>query len=434
MPPNRARAPRGSILHRSGRWWVRWSSGGRDDRQQWRTGPYPSSDAARAALDATPSLDPHEAVSLGDWLTVWADSEARRAHMDGRDNHAKRVAQVVRDVAPLLTGRRVGTVRPVDFDGLWRHLLSTPLPRSTRPLGFKTVRNYRSMIVQAMQEAVRQGATQHNAARESRLPTLHRGDQRRTVTPQVAKERVLSVGQVAALSGWLDERLDDDVWALPCLIVVETGLRRGEALGLHWSDVHWVDSTITVECQALLCAGGRVELRPLKTGRSRRTVEIGGFLRDRLSELQRRRRTTATRLLTTIDGKHPANPEAFGKWTARTVRTAGLDLPDGFTLHDLRHTHCSHLLATGVPLPEVSARLGHETPEFTLRRYAHAIPKQSSAVAAWELLRDAHRTDRRVDTGKDADLGGDGGEQGGAGRLRVARPVITQARQRRART
>jgi integrase len=47
-------------------------------------------------------------------------------------------------------------------------------------------------------------------------------------------------------------------------------------------------------------------------------------------------------------------------------------LPD-FDIHDLRHTHATHLLADGWPVPTVSRRLGHANPGITMRIYAHAL-------------------------------------------------------------
>ncbi|HML15564.1 MAG TPA: tyrosine-type recombinase/integrase, partial [Bryobacteraceae bacterium] len=62
-----------------------------------------------------------------------------------------------------------------------------------------------------------------------------------------------------------------------------------------------------------------------------------------------------------------------------------LKLPAGVSLHTLRHTHGSHLLAAGVPLPDVSKRLGHANPHVTATVYAHALPgRDDLAAAAWE--------------------------------------------------
>jgi integrase len=54
----------------------------------------------------------------------------------------------------------------------------------------------------------------------------------------------------------------------------------------------------------------------------------------------------------------------------RAVASAGLDLPHP-TLHDLRHTHASMLIALDVSVVDIQHRLGHRKPDTTLRIYAH---------------------------------------------------------------
>ena len=62
-----------------------------------------------------------------------------------------------------------------------------------------------------------------------------------------------------------------------------------------------------------------------------------------------------------------------------------LKLPKGVSLHTLRHTHGSHLLANSVPLPVVSAQLGHSSVRVTADIYSHAIHGQDDeAVRKWE--------------------------------------------------
>jgi integrase len=63
----------------------------------------------------------------------------------------------------------------------------------------------------------------------------------------------------------------------------------------------------------------------------------------------------------------------------------------GYRLHDLRHFMATEMLAAGVPIPIVSARLAHARASTTLNVYAHAVPggdRQAAARLA-ELLRRA---------------------------------------------
>jgi integrase len=67
----------------------------------------------------------------------------------------------------------------------------------------------------------------------------------------------------------------------------------------------------------------------------------------------------------------------------RRLKKAGIKA----SLHSLRHTHASSLLSKGVPLPAVSARLGHVDCNITARIYSHAIPDDDNrAVDAWEKV------------------------------------------------
>lgn len=69
-----------------------------------------------------------------------------------------------------------------------------------------------------------------------------------------------------------------------------------------------------------------------------------------------------------------------------------INLPKGASLHTLRHTHGLHLLAAGVPLTDVSKRLGHVNPHVTATVYAHALPGRDDLAAdAWEKFQNVGR-------------------------------------------
>jgi len=58
-----------------------------------------------------------------------------------------------------------------------------------------------------------------------------------------------------------------------------------------------------------------------------------------------------------------------------------MDLPR-IRLHDLRHTHATIALNAGIPPKVISERLGHESPAFTLKQYAHVIPGMQADAAS----------------------------------------------------
>lgn len=78
-------------------------------------------------------------------------------------------------------------------------------------------------------------------------------------------------------------------------------------------------------------------------------------------------------------------PDSISASVSLIFKRMKIPKPKGDALHLLRHSHTSVLLASGVPLPAVSARLGHSDPQTTLRIYGHMITGQDQEAARkWE--------------------------------------------------
>jgi integrase len=79
---------------------------------------------------------------------------------------------------------------------------------------------------------------------------------------------------------------------------------------------------------------------------------------------------------------------------ALSLRFRRVKLPSGASLHSPRHSHRSHLLASGVPLPAVSARLGHGSIRTTQEIYSHMIHGQDDEAARkWEQFQNQPTAD-----------------------------------------
>ena len=72
------------------------------------------------------------------------------------------------------------------------------------------------------------------------------------------------------------------------------------------------------------------------------------------------------------------HPQSFSQAFAKVVERAGLRK---IRLHDLRHTHATIAVKAGVPVKVISERLGHESPAFTLKQYAHVVPGMQAEAA-----------------------------------------------------
>lgn len=88
--------------------------------------------------------------------------------------------------------------------------------------------------------------------------------------------------------------------------------------------------------------------------------------------------TASDRVFTNEIGD-PIRPHSIGQAFGRLITKAGVPK---IRLHDLRHTHATHLLIAGVNVKIVSERLGHASVSFTLDTHVHVMPGQQAEAAA----------------------------------------------------
>jgi integrase len=179
-----------------------------------------------------------------------------------------------------------------------------------------------------------------------------------------------------------DERLYP-LW----LLASTTGMRRAEVLGLRWIDVDLDAQRLAVR-QAYISVDGRPQFSEPKTRRSRRTIDLDartiGALRDWRKQQAGEERNWGTAwqrtglVFTREDGAAIA-PDSLSRQFVKLAAAAGLP---PIRLHDLRHSHASLLLASGVNPKVASERLGHHSVALTLDVYSHVVPGMQSDAAA----------------------------------------------------
>lgn len=182
------------------------------------------------------------------------------------------------------------------------------------------------------------------------------------------------------------------------LLALGTGLRRGEILGLRWTDIDLDRRALSV-AQSLEQTKAGLRFKTPKTKRSRRTIALSPSLAEELQSHRAKQaadrlafgmgRDPAGLVFTRIDGD-PIQPDSVSKIFARIVRKAKVR-PISF--HALRHTHATDLLRAGVHPKIVSERLGHASIAITMDIYSHAIPglQEDAAQRIDAALRDAIR-------------------------------------------
>jgi integrase len=131
----------------------------------------------------------------------------------------------------------------------------------------------------------------------------------------------------------------------------------------------------------------RLEIQVAQTRHGRRTITLPASL---VAELQEHRRVQQEQRLALGVGKLPSDALVFATWDGNarspnaltkqwTVAMAAAGLK--VTLHALRHTHVSSLIAAGVDILTISRRLGHASPTITLGVYGHLFSNTDDKAA-----------------------------------------------------
>ena len=260
--------------------------------------------------------------------------------------------------------------------------LALKLPDAFAPVGKtmlsdKTVRSHHTLISSILEKAVKWNILPDNPAKRAEAPKLQRK------VPQYLDE----AGARALLEALAHEGEQQQVMIK---LLMFFGMRRGELLGLKWSDIDFEKETITINRTIQYLPEKGVFESSTKTTSSERTLKAAPYTMQMLRQFQAWQSAERLKagdrwndqgyLFTRHDGQ-PLRPDYLTGWFKSFLRRH--DLPE-IHVHSLRHTSATLLIADGTPLPTVAHRLGHANASTTTKIYAHAI--QSADAAAAEAL------------------------------------------------
>lgn len=165
-------------------------------------------------------------------------------------------------------------------------------------------------------------------------------------------------------------------WKCVILVAAKGGLRISEILGLRWCDLDYEKRGININQGLHSVRGGLIVEQP-KTRSSKRFVALPEFVFVELSrsKLEKQAFKDDGYIFTNLSGT-PVCVHNFQRFW-RTI-FKNIDVPYR-NFHSLRHSHATFLLSKGIPIVEVSRRLGHSKTSVTLDVYAHAMPKTADA-------------------------------------------------------
>jgi integrase len=231
----------------------------------------------------------------------------------------------------------------------------------------KTVRNAYGIIASCFKVAVSDNVIPTTPCLKIRLP--------RRTEHTAAEMRFLTYDEWAVLYNALPAHYRPLFTTL-----IGTGIRWGEAEALAVADVVPSDHgwMLRVNKAAKWNASKATrDIGPTKTRKSNRTVTLPPEVVEVVAPLIAGRRGSE-RLFLAPRGGELRHRTVYDEWKAACGRA---DLDPQPRIHDLRHTHVAWLIAAGIPLPVIQARLGHESIKTTVDRYGHLLPDLQVAAA-----------------------------------------------------
>ncbi|GAA3053023.1 hypothetical protein GCM10020229_75760 [Kitasatospora albolonga] len=268
-------------------------------------------------------------------------------------------------------------------DLAYEHLLAYARAQLAAGRGRSTVWHILATLSSALGEAKRTHRLPANVARPTIIPRPH------------SEERTIwTVAQVVTFLRYC--RAVDPKFADLIELIVCTGLRKGEALALHWHDVLLHPALIYVRWTLSAIDNNQLCMTTPKTQASRQWVALSPRARQLLLRLRKEADPAALDgFVFHHDDGSPLHPEYVLNHFHQIARAAGL--PD-CTVHDLRHFAVTTALDEGVEMTIVSKTARHSTYSTTANIYAHLTRKaahQAVDAIANALKREERRRNRR---------------------------------------
>lgn len=369
--------PSGHIAERNGAFRVMVYAG-RDPvtgrkRQITRTVRGTRKDAERVRNELLVAVDEGKvspvAATFGDLLDAWYAAASPDWSPKTALEHRRVIDSVLK---PALGGKKLAKLRASDLDALYGALRTGSDER--RPLAPATVRKYHTVARAALQQAVRWEWIAVNPAANATPPKGRR------------KEPVPPTPDELALILKAADAEDPDLYVFVRLAAV-LGARRGEVIGIRWSDLTTDYRSVEINSSVVVGKGGVIR-RTTKTDRVRR-VAIDDVTAELLAAHRVRCEERATECDTVLDAGAfvlSYEPDALRPWRPDSASRRFAKLRDQLglvtvRLHDLRHYVATRLIANGVDPKTVANRLGHASPTTTLSIYSHFVPEADREAA-----------------------------------------------------
>lgn len=319
-------------------------------------------------IDRGEYIDPNK-TTVAEFLEQWlADRKARV----GAKTYERYEQMCRKNIVPLVGGTALTKLKPEQISKAYADALASGRRDGKGGLSPRTVHHMHVVLKGALKRAVRWRKIARNPLDDVDPPKVERREM-----------KVYNIGQTAELI----ETARGEQALIPVLLASLCGLRRGEVAALRWRNVDLAGACLSLTHSAEQTKDG-VRYKAPKSGKPRTVALPASVVEElrmhRLAQAETwlkfgRRLGDDDFVVAQADGS-PVRPHSVGQnWVRFLKRHSRLPR---IRFHDLRHTHATHLLASGVHPKIASERLGHSKVSITLDTYSHVLPNMQADAAA----------------------------------------------------
>jgi integrase len=310
-------------------------------------------------------------ITVKDYLEKWLANYAKVNV--GAKTFERYTGIVQQHLIPALGALKLAKLRPLHIQDAYAKSQAEGARKDGRKgaLSRQTVLHHHRVLRQALKQAVRWQLVSRNVADAVEPPR-----------PEFHEIEALDESRTAGLL----EAAEGTRLRIPILLAITTGMRRGEILGMRWQDIN-LDSGVATVCRSLLETKAGLAFKEPKSRRGRRNISLPSIAIEMLRahrELQVQAKANMNDAYLDNDlvcGREDGSPWPPSAFTSTFRALLQRRKITGVRFHDLRHSHVSQLLRSGISPKVISERLGHSKVGFTLDVYSHLLPGMQEEAA-----------------------------------------------------